>query len=367
MCLLFFKPASVKFSDAQLADFWKHNRDGFGVMFAKNNVLHIDKGIGSVQDWIDFHRKYENEDACWHTRMRTHGDIDFENCHPYTVYWPEGKEQIDLPVALMHNGVLRFGNAADHTKSDTWHYIRNFIHPLTKKDPDVIFSKEFGEIIGEHIGKNNKFALMDATGRIQIVNRASGVNWNGVWFSNTYAWSARDNVLFPGINPPRVHTPTQYDWVGDYRSSPAKLTPGTLPPPRKDKLTPPVNVSPKKKGKKKATSAFEHATRPFSPESKRNGGRGNVHVPPQTGMKYTYTDFDIDYVSETLAEDFIYAMQQITVPQIETMLGSIGPSNTFEIVSRAVSNDISEEDLVAMFRDHKKAVAYLRDQAVVTR
>jgi hypothetical protein len=60
MCLLFQKPANVTFSDEQLRDMYLRNQDGYGIMFAENNVLYTDKGIGRVEDWIAFFRKYEH-------------------------------------------------------------------------------------------------------------------------------------------------------------------------------------------------------------------------------------------------------------------------------------------------------------------
>src|SRR5690606_8067828 len=133
------------------------------------------------------------------------GEVDLTNCHPYDVYGFDGEDYI-IPVAMMHNGVLSFGNGEDKTKSDTWHYIRNYVRPLTKKDPDLIFSPEFADIIGEHIGGSNKFAFMDHSGRRQIINKEAGIEYAECWFSNTYAWSSRDEVLFPGISKSHKHT-----------------------------------------------------------------------------------------------------------------------------------------------------------------
>ena len=45
-------------------------------------------------------------------------------------------------------------------------------------------------MIEKHIGNSNKFVLMDNHGRSQVINQHAGVNWGGLWLSNTYAWSA---------------------------------------------------------------------------------------------------------------------------------------------------------------------------------
>jgi hypothetical protein len=123
------------------------------------------------------------------------------------------------PVAMMHNGILSTGNAKDTSKSDTWHYIRDYIRPLIRKDQSLIFTDAFKRLISSHITSSNKFALMDALGNVQIINKHAGIEWNGAWFSNTYAWSARDEKIYPGIS--KSHPQTYYGGYeyGGYGSS----------------------------------------------------------------------------------------------------------------------------------------------------
>jgi len=185
MCLLFTRTAGVseQLSDDWLKDFYSHNKDGFGVMYAEDGILWTQKGIGTVEDWIKFYRKHEHRTAAFHLRMRTHGHIDLTNCHPYEVYGDGSK----MPVYLMHNGILHTGNHRDNSKSDTWHFIRDYVIPLTKDQPKVIFTPEFEKVIGKFIG-NNRFAMMNQKGEMVIVNKDQGVEWKGMWLSNTYAW-----------------------------------------------------------------------------------------------------------------------------------------------------------------------------------
>lgn len=113
-----------------------------------------------------------------HLRMRTHGNIDLDNCHPYEI--------ADGGGYLMHNGVLSFGNAKDTSKSDTWHYCRDHLDE-TAKDYDL-HNDEVIATIGKHIGSGNVFALMTGDGTISVVNRERGIEVQGVFFSNLYAW-----------------------------------------------------------------------------------------------------------------------------------------------------------------------------------
>jgi hypothetical protein len=157
-------------------------------MYAENNEITVVKTLPkNAEELITFYREHADGRSCrMHLRMQTHGDIDFDNCHPYEVFG----EESGYPLYLMHNGVLHTGNARDVTKSDTWHYIQTYIIPALKADPTQFMSPWFKEFVAEHIGASNKFGLMDAYGNKTIINEGSGVMWDNVWMSNTYAWDA---------------------------------------------------------------------------------------------------------------------------------------------------------------------------------
>ena len=190
MCLLVTQnKQSPILSDEWLQDFYSYNADGVGVMYSQKGKLVIEKVIPKSADcFIKFYRKHIQGKTCaFHLRMKTHGHIDLENCHPYEVL---NKKDHGMDLWLMHNGVLSTGNAKDATKSDTWHYIRDFLRPMLEKNPNYAFHPSFEKIVGEHIGTSNKFVLMDDKGRQAVVNEDAGVYWGGLWLSNTYAWSA---------------------------------------------------------------------------------------------------------------------------------------------------------------------------------
>lgn len=190
MCLLVTqKKTSPSLSDEWLKDFYSFNSDGVGVMYAKNGKLTIEKVIPkSAECFIKFYRKHiEGKNCAYHLRMKTHGNIDLDNCHPYEVL---NKNTHGIDLWLMHNGVLSTGNDKDKTKSDTWHYIRDYLRPMLEQNPQYAFHPSFAKIVGEHIGSSNKFVLMDNKGRQVTINEDAGVYWSGLWLSNTYAWSA---------------------------------------------------------------------------------------------------------------------------------------------------------------------------------
>jgi len=189
MCLLVTQQYdSPSITTDWITDFSSSNPHGIGVMYAQDGELVIEKLLFKSQAQLQqfFTDHIDGRDCAFHFRMKTHGNIDLENCHPYEVLT---KEEHGIDLWMMHNGILHTGNQADTTKSDTWHYIRDYIRPLLKGNPDLAFSPVFLELIGDHIS-NNRFVFMDNTGRVSVVNEDQGVYWGGRWMSNTYAWSA---------------------------------------------------------------------------------------------------------------------------------------------------------------------------------
>jgi len=182
MCLLVSQPASVDFTDAFLLDVYGKNEDGLGIMYAEAGKLHIYKALpANGQDFVDFYRKHGSKRDCiWHARMKTHGDIDMENCHPY---------HVTDDIWMAHNGILSTGNDADRTKSDTWHFIKNVLRPALTADPNLMLDPEWIAFMGQVIGGSNKFGLLRSDGEICVINRKSGVEFSNSWLSNTYAWT----------------------------------------------------------------------------------------------------------------------------------------------------------------------------------
>lgn len=183
MCILIHQPKDYCFTAEHLADFYGRNPDGFGaiVNHADERGVVVYKIVGTLKEIEDL---YFNSVACYeaiiHFRMKTHGDIDMDNCHPY---------QVTDGLWMAHNGILSSGNSKDPKKSDTWHYINDFIKPMLETTPSALENPYIRGYIGVHIGASNKFGFMDNSGQVFIINKHSGVEYDGVWFSNTYAWT----------------------------------------------------------------------------------------------------------------------------------------------------------------------------------
>jgi hypothetical protein len=195
MCLIMVGP-SAKIRDLLLRnkaelleDVYWHNPDGVGVMYNTSGGAKAVKYLPSTQaKAVKFIQSLpnDNREIAVHWRMKTHGLIDKENCHPYAV--DDG--------FMMHNGVLHTGNKRDVTKSDTWHFCRDFLDGNMKP---ALHSPGMHTLIGEYIGEGNRFVLLTADGQMSIVNKSTGVTHEGVWFSNEYAWDV--GIVDPSYDP----------------------------------------------------------------------------------------------------------------------------------------------------------------------
>lgn len=200
MCLLVTSTASnlrnVLLNTAGLLEnIYNYNSDGLGIMYHTTKGVKVikllPKSAEETRHAIEALPTDDRQVAC-HWRMKTHGLIDKENCHPYP---------IGHGAHMMHNGVLHTGNKKDTTKSDTWHFAKDYLSTL---DADTLHNPQYLKLLGEYI-ENNRFVIMTADGRMSWVNDDQGVEASGIKFSNTYAWSPE--ILIPSY---RVHRSTSW-------------------------------------------------------------------------------------------------------------------------------------------------------------
>lgn len=186
MCLLIQQPAGCTFSKVELRDFIARNPDGYGYARADHGHMVWGKMVADAETIIaDYYQHMAGKAGMLHFRMATHGPTDRANAHPFLVT-PE--------IVLAHNGVLSSGNPFCAAESDTAHFVKYIVQPIALSNPDLLFTPEWGEMIGDLIGRSNKLTIQHANGRAVIINSEGGVLHKGAWMSNTYAWSNPANV-----------------------------------------------------------------------------------------------------------------------------------------------------------------------------
>ena len=188
-----------------LSEVFASNPDGIGVMYSTAKGLKVVKTLPkNINDANAFITKLPTDDReiAIHFRWTTHGDTDLINCHPYDV--------VTGYVAMMHNGVLHTGNDADKSKSDTWHFINDYLKEAVHDSPNLVHTKGFLTMLADFIG-DNRFVFMDGEGRMSHVNYDQGIEHDGLWFSNTYAWK-------PATLIPHYYTNTKHAYA-NYNSA----------------------------------------------------------------------------------------------------------------------------------------------------
>lgn len=181
MCLLIQQPAGCTFSKVELRDFIARNPDGYGYARAHHGRLVWGKMVSDADTIIaDYYKNMAGKEGMLHFRQATHGPTDIPNAHPFLVT-PQ--------IVLAHNGILSSGNPFCTTESDTAHFVKYIVQPIALSNPDLLFTPEWGEMIGNLIGRSNRLTIQHADGRAVIINSEAGVLHKGAWMSNTYAWS----------------------------------------------------------------------------------------------------------------------------------------------------------------------------------
>lgn len=179
MCIMLYISPGATFPQSKVQEWFGHNSDGLGSVFARDGKLHVDKTL--ARDAIDANvfcaqsvARANGAPLIIHFRYATSGLVDDGGTHPHMV-------RSDLAIA--HNGVLSIEHDADK-ESDTQAYVRDYLRPVlgTCKDPIARLRGPLGKVIGAHVS-GSKFVLMDKHGEVAIINPDAGHWSGGVWYS----------------------------------------------------------------------------------------------------------------------------------------------------------------------------------------
>jgi len=176
MCIAIVKkPTGKHITKKRLKLCYDANPDSAGFAY-------IEKGRIKIEKYLHFTPFYkalrtaekENPSSNFliHFRIKTHGKIDIDNCHPF---------QINNNLCMIHNGIIHnVKTDKDKSKSDTRHFIEQVLHGLPNNfylNPSIL--KMMGSFIGY-----SKLAFLDSKNQIRICNPDKG-EWDGDnWYSN---------------------------------------------------------------------------------------------------------------------------------------------------------------------------------------
>ena len=174
MCIAIYKPEEKIISKATLQECYSSNPDGAGFMFADDKQLNIEKGFFSFDSFYNAYKKHQDKKVVIHFRIKTHGEINKTNCHPFAV---------NSSLAFVHNGIIS-GLDGDKTLSDTIHFNEQILQPLVNKWGNLaLFQDPMINLLETRIGYS-KLIFLDRHGNHKIMNEHKGEWDDGIWYSN---------------------------------------------------------------------------------------------------------------------------------------------------------------------------------------
>lgn len=186
MCIIAYKPSNMPmFELGTLAQMFRRNPNGAGLMFTDNNKVIIKKGFMTFQDLYDYLEENKNllnkKNVVLHFRITTSGSSSKLNTHPYPLYL-KNKVDMTCDLAVAHNGVLHnysppFNNKED--LNDSQIFIRDILNELPK---GFLSNKAIKKLISNEIG-NSKLAFIDKKGKVTLIGNF--IEDGGYYFSNT--------------------------------------------------------------------------------------------------------------------------------------------------------------------------------------
>jgi predicted glutamine amidotransferase len=177
MCLIIHQPEGATTPVELLHSAAEYNPDGFGFMgFDAAGKPRIERSGGAdIELATRLAEEFAGRNCAFHFRRRTRGSSHAENLHPF---------KIAPGLYLMHNGTanveLRLAG-----RSDTWHLVHDYLAPFLGSRRRLIYDRAFRHILDAWLGPQNRIVFLDeAEGRIELLHRADGLDWNGLWLSN---------------------------------------------------------------------------------------------------------------------------------------------------------------------------------------
>lgn len=217
MCIAIFKPRKTQPDWDSYRAAYDNNPDGWGFAAARDGKLIVKKGVSSFNNFKKKFYEFRHSPALVHFRIRTSGDINDRNCHPFMV---------SPDLAVIHNGMLDIQCNVDAKMSDTWHFVTQVLRPIHESAPAFPWNMGLSFLGEQFLGRGNKMLFLSATGEHTIWNYDLGhTTKDRHWWSNySYTYGSRFTGK-PKVTSKGLFTSgyERIDW-GNYRS-PGKTAP----------------------------------------------------------------------------------------------------------------------------------------------
>lgn len=187
MCLIIKSDNASELKANLLKSAYSNNSDGFGGMFLADGKIQTFKELPKNENeviklWDKF--KDMKIPMGLHFRFTTNGGTNKANCHPFEVL---NKKQHNRDIWVMHNGPQLPTPMIDVDKSDTHQYVKWVLRPMLSNNPELIYNKDWVEMIEDSIGSDKLLFLDGSNGRFTIINEDHGETLDNMWLSNTYS------------------------------------------------------------------------------------------------------------------------------------------------------------------------------------
>ncbi len=183
MCVIFHKPAGIEISEKDLRNAHRVNNDGFGFMYydaISKRIIATKFLTKDPEKILKIAKLLEGKEVCYHFRIRTHGLISNQACHPFKV---TDKKKHGMDIYFMHNGTIT-GPSAQKDESDTQAFNNTILFPLLKSNPKFIETEACKNLIEKYVGTHNRLCFMYGEGKVLKFNEAQGDKYEGMWVSN---------------------------------------------------------------------------------------------------------------------------------------------------------------------------------------
>lgn len=178
MCIIALQPAGIPIPKVYIDTMWENNPDMSGYAYVDENDEVIIKKFSFLEafksSYRKDYRKYGKETPfLLHFRIKTHGPVNEDNCHPFQVF---------PGLVFAHNGIIDIRIPKKYKDmSDTRYFNKSILQQLPR---NFLKNGAIIELIEEYIGHGSKLAFLDKHREYHILNEYFGHWHNGVWYSN---------------------------------------------------------------------------------------------------------------------------------------------------------------------------------------